>query len=165
MRYAQSLVGCSAAFLGAVILALAGCASLSSPSNTTGERLGVQLATMTLIEHSGQPAAKAVRVVEAVKAVRTLLDDNTSVGKLRSALLARIAQENPSPAERLAAVELVNALADEIEKRLGAGLLSPDAIVSVNTVLSWVEDAAGAYVPQAHVQGYAVSNLVAYVPE
>lgn len=133
--------------IGSAVILLVGCASLSGPSNT-GERLGVQLATMTLIEHAALPAAKAARIVEAVKAVRTLLDTTTSVGKLRSALLERVAQENPSPAERLAAVELVNALADEVERRLGSGFLSADAIVSVNTVLSWVEDAASAYVPK-----------------
>lgn len=122
-----------------------GCSTTPTGSDRA-PRLGVQLGTMVLIERAAQPGAKAVRVLAAVKQVRTLLDDQSTIGDLRSSLLARVAKENPSPAERLVALEFVNSVADEVEKRVGAGYLTPDAVISVNAVLDWVADAASAYV-------------------
>lgn len=122
-----------------------GC-STNPTGSDRGSRLGVTAGTMVLIERSGSPAEKAAKVLEAVKRVRTLLDDKSTVGDLRSALLARVAKENPSPAERLVAIEFVNAVADEVERRIGVGYLTPDAIISINAVLDWVADAASAYV-------------------
>lgn len=130
---------------------LAGCSS--TPSGQRRDRLGVQVATMALIERADNPADKAAQVIATVDKARTLLElTDVSVHGLRAALLERVAERfesgKLSPLERLAALELVNTIADEVEARLGAGTLPPDARVRINTVLTWVEDAARTYVPQ-----------------
>lgn len=132
---------------------LSACSSNPTTQEQRRDRLGVQVATMALIERADNPQAKAAQVLEAVGKARTLLDfaGDVSVKDLRTALLERVAERYEdgklSPLERLAALEAVNTVADEVEARLGAGALPADARVRVNTVLTWVEDAARSYVP------------------
>jgi len=124
---------------------VAGCSS--TPSGERRERLVVQATTMTLIERANRPAEKAARVLEAVKQAQTLLLDNdTTVDRLRSALLERVAERELPPSEKLIALEVIATISDAVEQRLGGGVLSPDAIVSVNAVLGWIESAAVLYV-------------------
>lgn len=130
----------------AVVLGLTACAS--APNGQRAERIVVQAATMRIIETAAQPAVKAQRVTEAVKMARTLLrDEYVTVGLLRSALLKRVKDHDLPMSEKLAALEVISALSAEVEKRVGSGVLSPYSIVSVNTVLDWVSDAAVFYVP------------------
>lgn len=131
--------------VGVVLSCLFGCASLDTES--TRDRLGVQATTMALIERADNPAAKASSVLESVAKARTLLDmADVSVSDIRVALLARVAERDLSPLEKMVALEAINALSDEVEIRLGAGMLDPAERISVNTVLSWVEGAARLYV-------------------
>jgi hypothetical protein len=132
--------------VAAAVFALTACAS--TPSGQRAERIVVQAAVLHVIERSSIPSAKAQAIVGAVKLVHTLLlDDNASVSALRSALLSRVAERDLPPAEKLVALEVVNALSDEVERRVGSGILSPDAVLTVNTVLDWVLDATALYVP------------------
>lgn len=131
------------------LLTLTGCAT--TPDGARRDRLGVQVATMALIERAENPADKAARIIEAVDATRVLLElSDVSVSDLRGALMTRLAERQAdgkvSPLERLAALEVINAVSDEVERRVGLGLLTPDARVKVGTVLTWVEDAARTYV-------------------
>jgi hypothetical protein len=134
----------------AAVVALSACSA--TPSQESQDRLGVQVATMALIEHAGNPTDKAERILDAVKAARTLLDmADVTAPDVRVALLNRVAERfaagKLSPLEKLAALELVNQVSDEVERRLGTGLLTTDQRVTVNKVLDWVQTAAASYVP------------------
>lgn len=123
-------------------------ACASTPQGERAERVVVQASVMHVIETAGRPAEKAQRIVDAVALARTLLTDTTvTVGTLRSALLARVAQRDLPMSEKLLALEVINTLSDEVEKRVGAGMLDANALLSINTVLTWVSDAATLYVP------------------
>jgi hypothetical protein len=155
MRYRHPLVSFErAAVVGIFLLcvlsfALGLSACTLNPDNERRDRLGVQATTMALIERADSPAAKAEAVRESVAKARTLLDmADVSVADIRVALLARVAERDLSPLEKLAALEVINAVSDGVELRLGAGQLSPEERVSVNTVLDWVEGAAALYVPK-----------------
>lgn len=133
----------------AFALGLSACST--TPEGEHRDRLGVQVATMALIERADQPAAKAARIVQLADTMRVMLElSEVTVGDLRHALLTRLAERYAageiSPLERLAALEFINSVSDGVEKRLGAGLLTPDTRVKVNTVLTWIEDAARTYV-------------------
>lgn len=130
----------------AALLFAAGCAS--TPEGKRAERIVVQAAVLHIIEQAPQPSQKAQRIVESVKLVRNLLLDNTAtVGTLRSALLARLGERDLPASEKLVALEVINRLSDEVETRVGSGILSPDSLVTINGVLDWVTDAAAFYVP------------------
>lgn len=130
----------------AAMTLLSACAS--TPEGERAERIVIQASVLHIIEQSAQPAQKAQRIVEAVKLARTLLTDETvTVAALRSALLKRVGERDLPVSEKLVALEVINTLSDEVEKRVGSGILSPDSLVTVNTVLDWVSDATAFYVP------------------
>lgn len=127
-------------------LALTGCAS--TPDGERAERIAVQGATVLLIERSERPGDKAARVVEAIDRLQTiLLDTNVTVGDLRSTLLQRVAERELSPGEKMLALEVIAEVATVVETKVGKGYLSAEAIVTVNTVLGWIENTAALYVP------------------
>ena len=128
---------------------ITGCST--TPDGERRDRLGVQVTTMALIERADNPAAKAARIVALSDAMRVMLDmAEVTVGDLRTALLARLAERSAagevSPLERTVALEFINTVSDGVERRVGSGLLTPDTRVKVNTVLTWIEDAARSYV-------------------
>jgi hypothetical protein len=126
-------------------LAIAGCASISGAPDRT--RFEVEAATVLLIEQSGRPAERAAEIVESVDRLQTLLiDQNTTLGDLRNALLRRVAERDLSPGEKALALQVVSRIAEGVELKVGAGHLSPEAIVSLNTVLGWAENMAALYV-------------------
>jgi hypothetical protein len=93
-----------------------------------------------LIEQSSRPAVRAAEIVESIDRLQTLLtDQTTTVGDLRGALLRRVAERDLTPGEKALALQIVSRLAESVEKKVGAGFLSPDAIVSLNAVLGWSE--------------------------
>lgn len=139
-----------ALLLAGLTLLVTACAS--TPEGQRAERIVVQAATLRIIETAAQPSQKAQRINEAVKLARTtLLDESVTVDALRGALLKRVGErvaDGKMPlSEKLVALEVINTLSDEVEKRVGSGILSPDSIVTVNTVLDWVSDATAFYVP------------------
>lgn len=146
MRISRVAIRTSVWISSVAAIMLTGCAL--NPDSATRDRLGVQAATMVLIERSSDSTAKAQSIIATVDKTRTVLDlADVSAADIRVALLARVAERELSPLEKLAALEFINAVADEVERRLGAGVLTPEQRVSVNTVLDWVELAASAYVP------------------
>lgn len=124
------------------VLALSGCATLGTGS--AGEKLVIQAATMKVIEADEDRAAKAAKIRAAVDQARVWLDmDGITLADLRSAMLARIGGLEPS--DRLLAAALIDAVAVELEARIGDGILDADKRVRVNAVLSWIAEAASFY--------------------
>jgi hypothetical protein len=137
----------------AVALLSSSCAILNSPDARKQQqaRIAIEGATVALIEYKNKTpeakAAKAARVLEYTNAARTLIgsDPETTVVKLREALTLRAAERDLSPGQKLIALEAINTICDEVELRVGKGVLSAEAVVSVNKVLGWVETVAKLY--------------------
>lgn len=124
------------------VLALSGCATLGTGS--AGEKLVIQAATMKVIEADEDRTAKAAKIRAAVDQARVWLDmDGITLADLRSAMLARIGGLEPS--DRLLAAALIDAVAVELEARIGDGILDADKRVRVNAVLGWIAEAASFY--------------------
>jgi hypothetical protein len=130
------------------LVGLTACSSNpASPNVDAGVRIAAEGATVVLLERSGNPAATAARVLEVIALVKThLLDNQTTVGDLNDALLQRIGQYQLDPGEKMLALELVNTLSSDTEKRVGAGLLKPEDVTTINKVLGYVESTASLYV-------------------
>lgn len=124
------------------VLALSGCATLGTGS--AGEKLIIQAATMKVIEADEDRSAKAAKIRAAVDQARVWLDvGGITLADLRYAMLARIGGLEPS--DRLLATALIDAVAVELEARIGDGILDADKRVRVNAVLSWIAEAASFY--------------------
>lgn len=129
-------------------VALTGCATLGSGSAT--EKLVVQVATMKFIEAGDDRAAKAARIVKAAAQARVWLDmDGVTIADLHAAMMARINGADLEPSDKLLAAALVDVVAAELDARIGDGIISPEKRATVNSVLAWVEQAAGFYVYDA----------------
>lgn len=128
----------------AVVLAvLSGCASFQGSAT---EKLVVQAATMKVIEAGADRVEKAARIIAAADAARVWLDmDGVTLPDLRAAMVERIAAADIEPSDKLLATALVDVVVAELNMRIGDGLISPEKRVRVNTVLSWVVQAAAFY--------------------
>lgn len=127
----------------AVLAVLSGCASFQGSAT---EKLVVQAATMKVIEAGSDRVEKAARIIAAADAARVWLDmDGVTLSDLRSAMVERIAAADIEQSDKLLATALVDVVVAELNMRIGDGLISPEKRVRVNTVLSWVVQAAAFY--------------------
>lgn len=133
----------------ALVFMLAGCAAPGSQQSLV-ERLAVQTATMKYVEREQDPAARAeraARVVAIVDQARVWLDtDGVTLADLQAAAIRRLQEKNLEPSDLLLATALVELVATELNTRIGEGVLDPEKKVTINTFLSWVEQAARFYV-------------------
>lgn len=136
-------------FVVAVLLyVMTGCSTVQQQidKNPDASKLAVQIATMKVIEAGSSPHERAVTTRSIVSAAKTWLDtENVSVDALHDKVMERVATLHLQPSDAV----LVNMLADmtvaELKKRIGDGLIPADKKVTVNQVLSWVDDAAKYY--------------------
>lgn len=127
----------------AVLAVLSGCASFQGSAT---EKLVVQAATMKVIEAGSDRVEKAARIIAAADAARVWLDmDGVTLSDLRSAMVERIAAADIEASDKLLATALVDVVVAELDMRIGDGLISPEKRVRVNTVLSWIVQAAAFY--------------------
>ena len=124
-------------------LTLAGCASLQA--NSGSARLVVSYATLKVIEAGKSPEAQAQRA-ENIRRIATdaksFLDlESVSLEFLQSAVRARLADLDLSPADRMLADGLVTLIVQELQLKVDSGVLSTEQRYRVSTVLGWVIDA------------------------
>lgn len=135
-------------FLVFILATLAACAS--TPNGSIAEKLAVQVATMKYVEREQDPATRAeraARVVAVVDQARVWLDtDGVTLADLQAAAIRRLQEKNLEPSDLLLATALVELVATELNTRIGEGVLNPEKKVTINTFLSWVEQAARFYV-------------------
>lgn len=107
-------------------------------------KLAVQYATLKLIESDDDPVAKAARIRLVANEALYLTDqeDRVTAALIESAVRHKINWGALSLADRMAADALITAIREEVEARVGSGDLDPEAMISVQTVLSWVIEAA-----------------------
>lgn len=142
------LVGVLSAAFVAVFLggALVGC----KQSEQVASRIGLQYAVGKYIEKQA-PAERVEKARKILAAVETLDQlagsDATTVDALRAYIAQRLG--DLSPADRIAVGNLIDLASAALKERVGDGVLKPDDVLKVRDVLSWVREAAGAYVPSA----------------
>jgi uncharacterized protein YceK len=145
--FSRSVTAVSWALLACAVVLVSGCGSLPVDAETEKGRFEVEAATVLIIQESSDPARRAAEVVETIDRLQNLLThERTTIGELRFALLKRVAERDLTAGELLLAKRVVDKIAARIEAQVGAGYLSPEAVVSVDAVLGWAEEAAALYV-------------------
>lgn len=117
-------------------LYLAGCSTIERHENTA--RLAVTYATLKGVEKGLDPV-RTRAVAESAKAI--VSGEAVTLAGLKEAISAELAGLDLSPADRFLADALVSAIAQELQLRIGTGVLSPEQKVQVSEVLQWVIDA------------------------
>ena len=128
-----------------MLAALAGCASGPGVSENTA-RLAVTYATMKGIEQGLDPV-RTRAVAESAKAV--ISGEAVTLTGLQEAISTELAGLDLSPADRMLASLLVSTIAQELQARIGTGVLDPEQKVKVAEVLQWVIDATYLGAPAA----------------
>jgi hypothetical protein len=131
-------------------LALVGCVGCETLEKSPGTAsLVVQYATAKVIEAgktTEERAERAARIKAIAADAKTWFDgDDVTVGVLQAAAQARIAKLDLSPADRMLANGLVQVVVEELQKKVGEGVLSPEQKLTVSQVLGWIAGAADLY--------------------
>lgn len=128
--------GAVAALYLVAALQLMGCGTLERHENTA--RLAVTYATLKGIEKGLDPV-RTQAVAESAKAI--VAGEAVTLVGLQEAISTELAGLELSLADRVLADALVSAIAQELQLRIGTGVLSPEQKVEVGEVLQWVIDA------------------------
>lgn len=132
-----------------VLAMLAGCASLGTTANQAYEKLAVEYATIKVVKTGATTAdrqAKQARIIAiATQAQTVLTSPNVTLAAVKAAVAAQIAKQHLAAEDQMVVDVLVQMVDSELTAKIGAGILKPTDVVTVNTVLSWV--VAGASFP------------------
>lgn len=132
----------AAALFGATFT---GCETIQdNPSIAQGV---VQFATYEAIERSDDPTETAENIIVIDESIQSsVTEDGTVTLAAVSALVdAELAELDLTPARRAQANLLVSVLAAQIESRIDAGQLDPEALTTVRQVSAWTAQAAQQY--------------------
>lgn len=133
-----------ALIVAALVMALLpGCKTLDRHEASTS--LVVKYATMKVIEKAGDAEAQGARAVR-IRAIASDVEqyaagESVTIAALEAAVRAKL-PSGLSPADRLLADALVQTVGQELQARVGSGLLSAEQLVQVKKVLGWVIEAA-----------------------
>jgi len=116
--------------------------------STIAAHLAVSYATAKYIEKGGAGApARAQRVIDVADAIEAAATgESVTIAALKALVLAKL-PGSLSPADRVLANALIDAVLAELEARIGDGVLKPDQLVKVREVLKWVREGASQFVP------------------
>lgn len=132
-----------------VLAMLAGCASMGTTASQVYEKLAVEYATIKVVKTGATLAdrqAKQAKIIAiATQAQTVLASPSVTLALVSTAVNAQLASMHLAAEDQMVADALVQMVNDELAAKVGAGVLSPTEVVSVNTVLSWV--VAGASFP------------------
>ena len=125
--------------LAAAALVLTGCSFLEERETTA--RLTVQYATLKVINDETE---RAERVRKLISEAREYVSSDTSVtiAFLDTQARARIDWERLDTADRLLIDAVLVEARVELERRIGEGVLDPNATLQLLTVFDWIESAA-----------------------
>lgn len=130
----------------AVAIALTGCASLGTTTQQTAEQLVVEYATLKVVGTGSTTAARQAKAAQILTIATTakvdFADPAATLATVTAQVAVRIAALKLAPAEQLVANALVQVVSDELAAKIGAGVLDPAKVASVNTVLNWVIEAS-----------------------
>jgi uncharacterized protein YceK len=123
---------------------LSGCAFLQDNPNTA--KLTTQYATAKVIDGDTDRAQRIIGIVSEARA--TIGQDAVStVAALDAFVRSKINWSSLAPEDSILIDAVLANAADSLEQEIGAGLLSPDERVLLDTFLGWIEDTAKRYAP------------------
>lgn len=123
----------------------------SDPAKETAVKIFTQYAVAKYLEDSGSDFARAKRA-DNIRAVggdllQVASGDEVTLPFLKMKAATEIAKLTESPADRLLAMNLLDVIVAELSARIGDGLLQPDQLVTVRSVIQWAVDAAALISP------------------
>ena len=127
------------AFLGLLALALTSCALVERADTA---KLVVDIAVLKTIEAGDNPAARALRIIDVAQGALAYVHGDTTLDAVEQAVRSEIDWQSLSVSDRVLANYLIETVGQEMRARIGKGVIPPDKIVAVRTVLEWVIDAA-----------------------
>ncbi|ACL71526.1 hypothetical protein Tgr7_0428 [Thioalkalivibrio sulfidiphilus HL-EbGr7] len=138
MRHLARL--CLTVFVALSISLTAGCAALRAvQDHPLAARLAVEQTTLRWI---GDDLHRAERTREVIAEVRPHIEGSATVATLDQAARSAIRWDSLSLADQRLLETLLDELKQELERRIGAGLLDPDQQMTVAAVLDWIDAAA-----------------------
>ncbi|MDC0003785.1 hypothetical protein OAE19_05235 [Porticoccaceae bacterium] len=133
-----------------VAIGLTGCKSLASGDQRAEliATVAIQVATNKVISRSGDPAAKALRIVEIARAAKGLADGGSValVADLHKEINDRIDWAALDPGDTILVQALVSAVRGELEARVDDDLITGDSLVVMHLVLDNIIETASVYV-------------------
>lgn len=133
------------------VASVLGCVSLAAckSDQTIAAHLAVSYATAKYIEKDGptnyvQRATRVRAVVDLVASAAA--GESVTVDQLKAYVVSKLPPDL-SPADKLLATQLISIASEELQLRVGAGVIPPDKLVKVKQVLEWVTEATLAYAP------------------
>lgn len=134
--------------VSALLITLSGCSTIQEQidKNPDASKLAVQIATMKVIEANGNAHDRALTTRSIVSEAKVWVDtESVTVDILHDKVMERITTLNLAPSDKALASLLADTAVAELKKRIGDGLIPADKRVTINEVLSWVDDAAKYY--------------------
>lgn len=125
--------------VAALALALTSCALVERADTA---KLIVQVATLRAIESGAEPATRALEIIGIAQGAMAYAQGDTTLDAVEQAVRAEIDWQSLSVSDRVLANYLIETVGQEMRARIGKGVIPPDKIVAVRTVLEWVIDAA-----------------------
>jgi hypothetical protein len=125
-------------------LLLVGCATIRD--NPVPALVGIQSATLYVIEQSSDRKAKARDIIAAAEDAKKLLDfEAVTLDQLVARVRERIANSDRELSEKAGLSGLLTIAQTWLQDRISEGTLSPDDKATVNDVLSTIIQSAQAY--------------------
>ena len=129
---------------------LTGCKSLAEGDQRSElvATVAIQVATSKVINRSGDPSAKAQRIVDIARTAKGLVDGGSLslVADLHDEIYERIDWAALDPGDTLLAQALITGVRAELELRIDDDLLSEQASIVLQLVLDNIIDAASVYI-------------------
>jgi hypothetical protein len=127
-----------------------GCASVpQSASTQILEQTAITVAVGEVVLSSKTPAAQqatAQQIKSIASQVQAVLNgQTTTIAALQAFVVQKMAELKLNPQEQLLANVLISTIMQELNGKIGAGVLAPTDLVVVNQLLGWVEAAAVPY--------------------
>ena len=127
----------------AIVLLASGCETTSQTQSLA--RLAVQYATVMVVENNPERVARVIQIADGIR--QTSGDATaTTVAHLEALVRDQIRWENLDDRDTALVHLLIRTVRQELEARLGSGLLGPENLLIVNTVAGWIIEAARATV-------------------
>lgn len=118
-----------------------GCASLStSDGQKAAARIGVQYATLKVINGKADRADKVIEIVDSV--ISFANGETVPIDVLEEQVRTLIPWDKLDDADKQLVELLILQVRSELDARVGDGLVDPEKVAAAVEVLTWVRDAA-----------------------
>ena len=120
-----------------LMLMLVGCVTIP---DTFSAKFAVQQGTLRALDEDPEKAARALEILEKVRPA--VAEETVTVGVIDQYVRDQISWENLSMADAQLLIVLLDRMKEELEVRIGSGVLNPDQRESMERVMDWIQEAA-----------------------